>query len=250
MIGPKVSAAVREFFKNGKLLKQVNTTLLALVPKVLMPCQDIGVSNEGSDNRLVDITQNTFFLGKKIIENVLLAQELLSRYNRRKLHPRCAIKGDIRKPYDSVEWDSFMEVLRMFQFTPMFIRWIQERVITASYSLSLNGGIYDIFQGARGKGQEERGPTAPMTSYFFCKAAEGSAQIFKNTLELFSDLSGLRSNLGRSQDLWHPSGQLIKRFPIGPRVTSLPRDESLAEVIQHDTWRWVACRSFEVARIM
>ncbi|KAK4384487.1 putative mitochondrial protein [Sesamum angolense] len=37
VIGHDISEAVGEFFRTGKLLKQINTTLLALIPKVSLP---------------------------------------------------------------------------------------------------------------------------------------------------------------------------------------------------------------------
>ncbi|KAL0460951.1 UNVERIFIED_CONTAM: (+)-epi-alpha-bisabolol synthase [Sesamum latifolium] len=39
VIGLEVSTAVREFFANGRILKQINATLLTLLPKVHMPCR-------------------------------------------------------------------------------------------------------------------------------------------------------------------------------------------------------------------
>ncbi|KAL0298154.1 UNVERIFIED_CONTAM: hypothetical protein Scaly_3071900 [Sesamum calycinum] len=88
----------------GQLLKQVNTTLLALIPKVNLP-------SYVSDYRPISCWRS-------IADNILLAQELLAGYNQRRLPPRCTIKVDIQKAYDSVEWDFLLEVLRLFNFPP------------------------------------------------------------------------------------------------------------------------------------
>ena len=44
--GPSIVAAIREFFQNGVLLKESNSTLIALIPKVPNPSKmgDLGPS--------------------------------------------------------------------------------------------------------------------------------------------------------------------------------------------------------------
>ncbi|KAL0451687.1 UNVERIFIED_CONTAM: hypothetical protein Slati_1146800 [Sesamum latifolium] len=56
-------------------------------------------------DKIMDQTQNAFIPGRSISDNILLAQELLADYNQKQLPPRCAVKVDLRKAYDSVEWD-------------------------------------------------------------------------------------------------------------------------------------------------
>ncbi|KAL2248040.1 UNVERIFIED_CONTAM: hypothetical protein Sindi_2656300, partial [Sesamum indicum] len=96
VVGEEVTRAVLDFFSNGKLLKQINSTILALIPKT------------------------AFIPGRSIGDNIMLAQELFSRYNQMRLPPRCALKVDIRKAYDRVEWDFLLAVLQLFGFPPTF----------------------------------------------------------------------------------------------------------------------------------
>ena len=42
-------------------------------------------------------------VGRNITDNVLLAQELVRAYGRATLSPRCAIKIDVQKAFDSVD---------------------------------------------------------------------------------------------------------------------------------------------------
>ncbi|KAL0404673.1 UNVERIFIED_CONTAM: hypothetical protein Sradi_2108100 [Sesamum radiatum] len=79
----------------------------------------------------------------------MLAQELFMGYNQRHLPKRCALKVDLRKAYDTVEWDFLLEVLRLFGAS-RFISWIDECVTTPSYSVCINGEAHGFFQGARG----------------------------------------------------------------------------------------------------
>ncbi|KAK4382504.1 hypothetical protein Sango_2864700 [Sesamum angolense] len=99
-------SAVHEFFYHSGMLKQLNTTLLVLVPKVNMPVKvgdfrPIACCNviykviskimvkrmQLVLDKLIDSTQNAFVPGRSISTNVLLAQELLSGYNQKKLPP-------------------------------------------------------------------------------------------------------------------------------------------------------------------
>ncbi|KAL0293974.1 UNVERIFIED_CONTAM: LINE-1 reverse transcriptase, partial [Sesamum calycinum] len=243
--------------RTGKLLKQVNATLLVLIPKVQMPSQVSDFRPISCCNviykiitkiivkrmqlvlhLLVDHSQNAFVPGRSISDNILLAQELLAGYNQAKLPPRCTIKVDLQKAYDSVEWDFLTEVLHIFNFPVQFIGWIEQCVSTVSFSISLNGSIYGYFLGVRGLRQGD-----PMSPYLFvlvmeiwhsllryrvqenasfqyhwkckeqrllnlcfaddvllfCKADILSILVIKNTLCEFAELSGLKVNPHKSQ---------------------------------------------------
>ncbi|KAL2236609.1 UNVERIFIED_CONTAM: hypothetical protein Sindi_0852600 [Sesamum indicum] len=110
VVGQEVTKTVLDFFSTGKLLKQINCTLLALIPKAaFIPCRSIG-------------------------DNIMLAQELFTGYDQTRLPPRCALKVDIRKAYDTVEWDFLLLVLQLFGFPVAFSRWIEECVTSPSFS--------------------------------------------------------------------------------------------------------------------
>ncbi|KAL0304923.1 UNVERIFIED_CONTAM: putative ribonuclease H protein [Sesamum calycinum] len=169
IIGQSMFEAIGEFFRTGKLLKQINTTLLALIPKVNMPTyvsdyRPISCCNvlykaitkiivkriQRVLPLLIDYSQNAFVPGRSISDNILLAQELLAGYNQTRLPERCTLKVDIQKAYDSVEWDFLLEVLKLFNFPLQFITLIEQCISTASFSVSLNGSIHGFFKGGRG----------------------------------------------------------------------------------------------------
>ncbi|KAL2225595.1 UNVERIFIED_CONTAM: hypothetical protein Sindi_2958700 [Sesamum indicum] len=101
VVGEEVTRAVLDFFTIGKLLKQINSTILTLIPKRLSSLLD----------KIISPCQIAFIPGRSIGDNIMLAQELFSGYNQMRLPPRCALKVDIRKAYDTVEWDFLLAVL-------------------------------------------------------------------------------------------------------------------------------------------
>ncbi|KAL2228512.1 UNVERIFIED_CONTAM: hypothetical protein Sindi_1830900 [Sesamum indicum] len=130
VVGEEVTRAVLDFFSTEKILKQVNSTILALIPKVHTPMsvndfrpisccnvlykiiakllvQRLGVLLD----KIVSPCQTAFISGRIIGDNIMLAQELFSGYNQKRLPPRCALKVDIRKAYDTVESDFLLVVL-------------------------------------------------------------------------------------------------------------------------------------------
>ncbi|XP_039052584.1 uncharacterized protein LOC120194318 [Hibiscus syriacus] len=50
-------------------------------------------------------------MGISISDNTLLAQEIVRGYSRKNLSPRCAIKVDLQKAFDSISWEFLLNVL-------------------------------------------------------------------------------------------------------------------------------------------
>lgn len=53
---------------------------------------------------LIDNTQSDFVPGRLISGNIILSLALVKGYGRARVSPRCMIKLDLQKAYDSVEW--------------------------------------------------------------------------------------------------------------------------------------------------
>lgn len=71
-------------------------------------------------------------------------------YNRKNVSPRCTIKVDIRKAYDSVEWPFLKMVLLEYGLATKLVKLIMTCVTTVNYSLILNGGLIFSFQAKKG----------------------------------------------------------------------------------------------------
>ncbi|WMV24161.1 hypothetical protein MTR67_017546 [Solanum verrucosum] len=61
---------------------------------------------------IISKAQSGFIPGRKIVDNIILATELVKAYSRQHISPRCMLKIDLQKAYDSVEW-SFLEQANM-----------------------------------------------------------------------------------------------------------------------------------------
>lgn len=160
---------LRIFFENGHMLKEINSTTIALVPKVPIPtsvrdsrpiscyttlCKCIAkiLANRIKVVQLefVSFVHNAFILGRRLVDNVLLAQELLRNYHRNSGIPRCTLKADIWKAYDTFNWNFLFWALEKFGFPDKVVGWIRESVTTIGFFVLINGELKGFFTGARG----------------------------------------------------------------------------------------------------
>ncbi|GJR54181.1 hypothetical protein Tco_1404702 [Tanacetum coccineum] len=198
IVGLNVCHAIRDFFVNGRLLKEINHTFIALIPKVSTPLKindyrPISCCNviykcisKILTNRIIDgikevvsDNQSAFVPGRRISDNILITQELMHNYHRNRGPPRCAFKIDIQKAYDTVDWRFLGCVLKYFGFHPLMIKWIMACVTSTSFSLNLNGDIHGFFKGKRGLRQGD-----PLSPYLFTLIMEVLTLMIKRRVNL------------------------------------------------------------------
>ncbi|XP_048493004.1 uncharacterized protein LOC125493582 [Beta vulgaris subsp. vulgaris] len=96
---------VLEFFDQAYIHKPVNCITITLIPKL--------------DNALYAKGYRPiawFIPGRQIVDNILLATELIRGYNRSHMSPRCVIKVDTKKAYDLVQWVFLESMLKELGF--------------------------------------------------------------------------------------------------------------------------------------
>ena len=125
----------------GLMLKHANTTRLALIPKkdVVNSVQDFRpiscctgfykIVSKVISNRmkrdmpiLVGYEQGPFVANRSTSENILLSQSLVKGYDRKNISLRSLLKVDIRKAFDSLQWEFILDMLKAFHFPPLFIK--------------------------------------------------------------------------------------------------------------------------------
>lgn len=175
----------------------MNATLISLLPKVENPqhvteFRPIALCNvvfkciskilanriKSSLEDIVDQTQNAFIPGRRISDNILLTQELFKNYHRQVGKPRCAVKVDIKKAYDSVNWNFLLEVLHRFGFPNQMVQWIRECISTPCYSIILNGQNHGFFKAKKGLRQGD-----PISPYLFTLVMQVLSVMIKRRID-------------------------------------------------------------------
>lgn len=98
----------------------------------------------------MEANQSAFVKERLLLENVLLASELVNGYHRATTSERCAIKFDISKAFYTVKWSFITTVLQAMGLPVQFIHWIKTCISTAAFSVSVNGSLEGFFTSARG----------------------------------------------------------------------------------------------------
>ncbi|KAL5555957.1 hypothetical protein UlMin_038193 [Ulmus minor] len=242
IVRDEVTIACLGFLNEGLDLGSINETLITLLPKVKCPTQitefrPISLCNvlykiiskmlatrmRSVMDSIISEEQSAFIPGRLISDNAIIGFECLHALKRRrsKKNGFLALKLDMAKAYDRVEWSFIREVMKKLGF---FEGWIKK--------------ILDCLHGMR---CGTNGPTISHLffaddSLLFVEATPVACYTIKEILSQYETASGKLVNFSKSAVCFGPS---IREEDIGRMVTIL----GVAQVKCHEHYLGLPCFS-------
>ncbi|GKC05518.1 RNA-directed DNA polymerase, eukaryota, reverse transcriptase zinc-binding domain protein, partial [Tanacetum coccineum] len=221
IVGNDICQAIKEFFMTGKLLGEINATLITLIPKIPHP-------NKVSEYRPIACCNVLYKCISKIITNrIKKGLDKLVNVNQSAFVPgrngpsRCSLKNDIAKAYDTVDWDFLRNVLVNFGFHGKMVNWIMTCVSSAAFTIGIN--VFSLMLARKvhenkkfkfHKGCKEMELTRLSFAddlLVLCHGDEVSVNVIKEALLEFSNCSGLKPNMEKSVVFFGSVKEVIKQ---------------------------------------
>lgn len=180
-LGVEVLSSITHFFQYSFMPVSTNSTILALVPKrpgasAISDFRPISCLNtlykiiarllvrriKPILPELIVLDQTSFVKGRLIVENTVLAGELVNGYHRKTGPKRITIKVDIAKAFDTLSWEFLFDCLDGLQLPSVLITWLRACVCTPNFTIGYNGRVHGYFKGKRGLRQGD-----PLSPYLF-----------------------------------------------------------------------------------
>ena len=195
-IGMDVTQAVLSYLNSGAILKSINHTFITLIPKVNNPervsnFRPISLCNviykiiskvianhlKPMLNSIISETQSPFIADRLIFDNILIAFESLHHMKTNCTGKKVfmAMKLDISKAYDTVDWCCLEQILLKLGLQESWVALIMECITTMTHSILVNGEPKGMIKPSRGLRQGD-----PVSPYLFLFCAKGLNTLLRN----------------------------------------------------------------------
>ncbi|GJV67326.1 reverse transcriptase domain, reverse transcriptase zinc-binding domain protein [Tanacetum coccineum] len=126
---------------------------------------------------VVGEAQNTFIIGRFILDGVLIANEAME-YLRKKKIKSLIFKVDFEKAYDSINWRFLLDIMKKMGFGNRWCKWVESCLSTSSMSILVNGSPSKEFGIERGVRQGDH-----LSPFLFNLAEEGLNALVSEAVE-------------------------------------------------------------------